>query len=122
MRKSNNHCVKQFWKRNPEKRAFYNLKYNAKRRGIYFDITMSEWLDFCKRTNYHKYKGRKPDSLTIDRIFTSKGYTISNIQVLTLADNVKKQREFEYYENQIKGLNQFTYENVTQAEGERIPF
>lgn len=76
---------------------FYNaLKCNAKRREKYFDITLEEFRIFCKETEYIKNKGKNADSASIDRIDADKGYTISNLQILSLGDNTRKMHTDKY--------------------------
>lgn len=84
-------CIKRKYKaRHPARYAFSVLKNNAKRRGKEFTLTMQEFRQFCEETGYIENKGRSRLSLSIDRIDSSKGYTASNIQVLTLEDNGRK--------------------------------
>lgn len=70
--------------------TFSSLKQNAKRRGKPFDLTLQEFKIFCKNTNYLGLKGRKSESASIDRIDSTKGYSLKNIQVLTLSQNSTK--------------------------------
>ena len=63
---------------------------NAKRRGKEFTITLEEFTQFCKETNYIAGAGRSSASYHIDRIDETKGYSIDNIQTLTNAENSKK--------------------------------
>jgi hypothetical protein len=58
------------------------MKQVAKRRGISFSITLAQWKEFCARTGYLEKRGRKPDSLSIDRIDHRKGYHIDNIRAI----------------------------------------
>jgi hypothetical protein len=41
-------------------------------------------------------KGKNADSLSIDRINVNKGYSVDNIQILSLSNNTKKRNECEY--------------------------
>ena len=81
---------REYKKKNPIKTCFYNLKSNSKRRGKYFDLTLEQFTNFCHKTEYHIKKGKTVDSYSIDRIDPEKGYTITNIQILTLGDNSRK--------------------------------
>lgn len=67
--------------------AFQTLKSNALRRGKEFTLTLEEFREFCKKTNYIDNKGKTKDSATIDRINPTKGYSLDNIQILTLSEN-----------------------------------
>ncbi len=77
----------------PVKDTYYNLRSNAKRRGIEFSITLQEWEQFCIDTNYIELRGVHGDDLTVDRKKVWLGYTISNMQVLTKKANTKKQQQ-----------------------------
>ena len=76
----------------PETYFFNILRGNAKRRGKEFNLTLEEFRKFCKETNYLEFKGKTASSASIDRIRAWEGYHKDNIQILTLSDNVKKQR------------------------------
>lgn len=79
---------------NPMRAAFQALKDNAKRRGIFFDLTYQQFAQFCYETNYIAGKGRSSLSYSIDRITDGKtpGYTISNIQKVTVRFNSQKEQ------------------------------
>jgi len=72
------------------------LKSNAKRRGKFFDLTLEQFKTFCIDTGYMAGKGKKATSLSIDRIDVEKGYTIDNLQILTLTANTVKRHEEDY--------------------------
>lgn len=78
---------------NPEAYYFDLLRSNAQRRGKEFKLTLEEFRQFCKETNYLKLKGKSAKSASIDRIDHTKGYEYNNIQVLTLAANTAKHRK-----------------------------
>lgn len=90
---------------NPIGYTFDALKQNAKRRGHNFELTLEQFKEFCKSTGYMDGKGRRSESLSIDRIDPNLGYSIQNIQVLSLGENCRKryvdyyQGEEEYYQN-----------------------
>lgn len=74
----------------------YNaLKYNAKRRGKPFSLTIEEFAQFCEESNYLALKGKHKNNMTIDRINSSLGYEIGNIQIMRHGDNSKKQNRDE---------------------------
>jgi hypothetical protein len=70
--------------------TFNALKSNAKRRGKEFTLTRTQFKKFCLKTDYIKLKGRRPNSASIDRIDSSKGYSLDNIQILSLSINSSK--------------------------------
>lgn len=82
---------KQTRLKNPIRYCYQALKDNAKRRGKYFDLTYMEFQKFCIEKNYLQTKGRNANSASIDRIENDKGYTINNLQILSVADNTKKE-------------------------------
>ncbi len=84
-------CVKRkYAERHPVKYAYAVLKNNAKRRGVYFDLTLEQFSQFCVKYDYLSGRGKKSESLSIDRIDNTQGYTLSNIRVLTLSENSAK--------------------------------
>ena len=76
--------------KDPCKYTYHVLKSNARRRGKEFKLTLREFRMFCQETKYLENKGRRPGDYTIDRIDASKGYEITNIQVITLYENSSK--------------------------------
>ncbi len=83
---------------NPLTYVFGFLKNNAKRRNKSFELTKEEFKQFCEETNYLELRGTSGKSASIDRIDPNKGYSIDNIQVLSLSENAKKQHT-DNYEN-----------------------
>lgn len=84
--------------------CYQNLKYNSKRRGKEFDLSLEQFREFCIKTDYIQRRGTAKHSYHIDRIDETKGYTIDNIQVLTNSENVQKYISF---------LNRDEFGNVT---------
>lgn len=105
-------CTKRKQKNNnPLAYHFNALKGNARRRGKFFSLTLSEFKLFCDKTNYLQLKGSVGNKFSIDRIDPDKGYSIDNIQMLTLADNTRKQ----WIDNKIKfGSYHPTEEEISQ--------
>ena len=83
---------RNYRKKNPIRCSFLNLRANSKRRGIEFTLTLDQFNDFCFASDYISGKGKKSESFSIDWIDPLRGYIADNIQVLTLADNVRKHR------------------------------
>lgn len=84
-------CRKRHQKENdPVAYTFNMLKNNAKRRKKGFGLTIEQFRDFCEETDYIAKKGRYKKAASIDRIDHLKGYSIDNIQVLTLSENGRK--------------------------------
>lgn len=86
-----NHCwkcrSKMLKERRPVTYVLNAMRQRAKQRKIPFDITLEQFIDFCKRTDYIARRGRKADDLSIDRIDHDKGYHIWNIQVKAFLEN-----------------------------------
>jgi hypothetical protein len=79
-------------KENPFLYFFNALRNNAKRRGIAFSLSLTQFKNFAIETEYIIKKGQSSKSLTIDRVRPEEGYHIDNIQVLTNRSNVIKHR------------------------------
>jgi hypothetical protein len=93
-------CSKRRYKeRHPERYAYTVLRNNAKRRGKEFDLTYEQFLEFAVKSGYIAGRGIYKESLHIDRIDESKGYTMDNIQVLTNTQNIKKYMTYNYDQN-----------------------
>jgi hypothetical protein len=75
---------------NPYNYVYGQKKFRALERGIKWNISLDEFIDFCEKTNYLALKGKSADSASIDRIDPNKGYEVGNIQILTLSENTKK--------------------------------
>lgn len=87
--------------KNPTRAAFIILKFNAKRRGIPFEITYDYFRQFAFKTKLITSKGREADSMSVDRINNDVGYVEGNLQVMSLSDNGYKgylEREIYYVE------------------------
>lgn len=96
-------CAKRIYRaKYPMKAAYQNLRSNAKRRGKGFSITFEDFALFCQRTQYITYKGKTKNSYSIDRPKNHLGYTLDNMQILTLSANSIKKVFIDYdWENRI---------------------
>lgn len=110
------HRRAEWVKNNPVRDKFNNLKGNAKRRRIQFNLTFDEYKKFCEETDYAEKCGKKINCLHIDRIRRNEGYSYSNIQILTCSENVFK---YNYLERNIKSIDP---ELVKQFEEDNTPF
>lgn len=95
----NKHHARYQKQTNPTGYHYNLLKQNAKRRGKDFSLTLEEFREFCRETNYIELKGKHSKDMSIDRIDSSKGYEKNNIQIMSLGENVRKQRAEEAFEN-----------------------
>ena len=74
---------------NPVKQMFYDAQLRAKKKNLPFDITL-KWLEqkytgYCELTGIEfqfANKGKNPNSPSIDRIDSSKGYTKDNVRLI----------------------------------------
>lgn len=83
------HCRKARLK-NPKRYIFLWVQQSARKRKIPFNLTFEQFKQFADATGYFARVGRDRDSLTIDRIDSSKPYELGNIRVLTYRANVAK--------------------------------
>jgi hypothetical protein len=80
------------WRANNPILAMYTtLKCNAKRRGKDFTLTFEEWDQFVKEHKMLENRGTEPQSLTVDRIDPTRGYSIDNIRPLSHIENSTRQ-------------------------------
>lgn len=93
----NRFCAKhshryQKWK-NPIKYTFHQKRGRAKERGIEWNLTLDEFIQFCEENDYMNKKGRTASAASIDRIKSHIGYEVGNIQILSLSANSKKMHQ-----------------------------
>ena len=81
---------------NPHLYTFNLLRCNAKRRGKPFTLTLEEFKSFCDETGYMELKARNKNAMSIDRIDSSKGYSMDNIQIMRYGDNSSKQDDYPF--------------------------
>lgn len=74
---------------------FVNFKGNALRRKKEFAITLQEFRDFCQEKGYIIKKGMRGRNCSIDRIDNKLGYSIGNIQILTMNRNLEKYHKID---------------------------
>lgn len=84
------HLKREYKKRHPLKYFYNALKQNAKRRCKDFQLTFQQYKQLVTDTGYFDHPGRFADRLTFDRIRNEEGYTIDNIQIITLSENCRK--------------------------------
>ncbi len=90
-------CNSRRWRANhPVAAALNAIRDRAKRRGQFFDLTLAQLQKLVEGTNYATERGRKPQQLHIDREIPSKGYTFSNLQILTASANTRKRHTHDY--------------------------
>ena len=81
-------------RKNPEKRLFWSAKHRAKQKGLEFSIELSDIIipEVCPILDIPLQQGgyNSPNSPSLDRIDNTKGYTKSNIQVISHRANTLK--------------------------------
>jgi len=98
------------------KAAYQTLKYNATRRGVYFDLTYEEFVEFCYEYEYMAGKGRSSKSYTVARIEEDEplpGYTRGNLRVLPKSINSSRKKVLSY-DWETKYARVLTKEGVTE--------
>jgi hypothetical protein len=96
---------------NPVKAAYANLKYHAKSRKKFFDLTYDQFCEIILPTKYITDKGRESFCLHIDRIDPAKGYTFDNVQILTCSENSGKGNRQRYVDEKIAKSVQHASQN-----------
>lgn len=87
----------------PYKYAYQTLKDNAKRRKKLFTLTFDEFKEFAKAVDYLAKKGITAQSMHIDRIEETGGYTKDNIQPMQNRDNIRKYLSY-YWDEQSRKM------------------
>lgn len=92
-------CESRLWRANhPDRDAYRQIKDRALRRGQIFEITFEQFLQSIAGTDYLARRGTGRNELHLDRIRVKEGYVMGNLQVITTAENLRKQREVDYAE------------------------
>jgi len=88
-------CKSRLYRENhPFKASYLELKCNARKRFIPFNLTLRGWECFCNRTGYLKLRGVTGKDMTVDRKNPLLGYTNKNIRMMTKIDNsIKKYKD-----------------------------
>lgn len=81
---------------NPARNAYWQIKDRAFRRSQIFNLTFDEFLKEIEGTEYLTRRGTGIGELHLDRIKVHLGYVPGNLQVITTAENLRKQREVDY--------------------------
>lgn len=87
--------MREYKKRHPIEYTYNAFRTNAKRRGKEFKVTLEEFKQFCRETNYLELKGKYKYDYSIHREINEKGYLLENMGIKTVSENVKIQREEE---------------------------
>ncbi len=89
-----NKCPRCVWRayveNNPLRAAFKQIRTHAREREKSFTLTFERFKELAEKTDYLKRKGKTSLSFHIDRIENALGYHDWNVQVITLAENNRK--------------------------------
>jgi hypothetical protein len=101
--------------------SFNNKKHRAEERGIFWDLTLDQFRQFCQETEYMSKCGKKTGSYDVDRVIEGKtpGYTISNIQILDKIKNIKKYKAYNVETKKSEVVIQHVTEIIDK---ESLPF
>jgi len=83
--------------------AYRQIRDRAQRRNQLFAITFEQFCAIPRFDEYIARRGRGIDELHLDRVKVERGYVPGNLQVLTTAENLRKQREVDYSGRYVKG-------------------
>lgn len=81
---------------NPAREAYRQIRDRAMRRGQTFALTFEQFCAIPRFDEYIACRGRGIDELHLDRVKVERGYVVGNLQVITTAENLRKQREVDY--------------------------
>lgn len=84
-------ATRRFKESHPIKYAFNKLRCRARERGKEFSLTLDQYEQFCLETGYDKLKGKHSYSMSINRKNNALGYSIDNIESVTLSHNSRLQ-------------------------------
>lgn len=76
--------------KNPEREVFRDVKKSAKKRGIEFNLSFDQFMEFDKQTGFTASRGKGKEDLVIDRIDPKRGYEFDNIRALTYVENCRR--------------------------------
>jgi hypothetical protein len=107
-------CRKKLWRKaNLAKDSYHNLKSSAQKRGIPFDLSFDEFVEFATPCKYLIAKGKTKDALTVGRInefaeLGYHGYRTDNIKPQPKGENSK-----QYHA--VKKVLRYGYQNPQAA-------
>jgi hypothetical protein len=87
--------------KDPVRYFLNNLRKSAAKRDIFFDLELEEFRAWGIKNNFRFYSGEiRMETDSVDRIENDKGYIITNIQKLTVLQNVKKYHSHDKHNKQ----------------------
>ena len=92
--------------RNPVRYFLNNLRKSATKRDIYFDLELEEFTAWAIKENFKFFTGElNGETDSVDRIERSEGYTIKNIQKLTVRENINKYHSHDKHNKQWEAVD-----------------
>lgn len=86
-------CANRRWRAaHPVEHMYYMIRASALRCEIPITIKRWQWVLWCRWHGLTHRGGLKGDSWTIDRVDASRGYSLDNIQLMTMRENSRKAR------------------------------
>ncbi len=104
--------------RDPIKASWQALRFNARRRGKAFEISLAFWRSWVFESGYFTRDGARRLHMTVDRINPDLGYLENNIQALSRGENSRK-RWVDFWARQRGG---YPEEASSEEELDPIPF
>ena len=90
-------CASRLYRaNNPAREAYRQIRDRAQRRNQIFNLTFEQFCAIPRFDEYIACRGRGIDELHLDRVKVERGYVVGNLQVITTAENLRKQREVDY--------------------------
>lgn len=90
-------CASRLYRANhPARDAYRQIRQRAADRNQIFDLTFEQFLQEIEGTDYLSRRGTGIGELHLDRKKVHLGYVPGNLQVITTAENLRKQREVDY--------------------------
>jgi hypothetical protein len=78
-------------KLDPAAAYFNDVRHHARQRRIPFALTLAEWREWSASVGFFSYTSEdRANRMSVDRIDPSGGYTLGNIQALTVSANAQK--------------------------------
>lgn len=91
-------CRSKKYRSNDQVRYFLNnLRRSAIKRKIFFDLSLDEFRKWAIKEEFRFGIKAHRDRDSVDRKERHLGYTLSNIQKLTVSENSKKYQNYEQY-------------------------
>jgi hypothetical protein len=96
--------ARKYRENNKVSTAFFQLRQNARRRGIPFLLSFTYFRKLVLDNNYMELRGRGKEDMTIDRKIPRLGYSDGNLQIISNSQNaLKRWHEPIYGSKEIAG-------------------